>query len=122
MSSAIGPLSVAASPTSPTLQFGPGSRYYGVGTSSYTAPDGTSHAYLQRRFLPDPASMQVLQQVQVTDPSQRLDNLAAAALGDPLQYWRICDANWILQPASLIQAGQTVRIALPQGIAGVPGA
>jgi hypothetical protein len=122
VSTFISPLAIAASPANPAPQFGPGSRYYGVGISSYTAPDGTSHAFLQRRFLPDPASMQVLQQIQVTDPSQRLDNLAAAVLGDPLQYWRICDANWVLQPAGLMQAGQTVRIALPQGIAGVPGA
>jgi hypothetical protein len=122
VSSIIGPLAVAASPGSPTPPFGPGSRYYGVATSSYTAPDGTGHAYLQRRFVPDPAGLQVLQQIQVTDPSQRLDNLAAAVLGDPLQYWRICDANWVLQPADLMQAGLTVRVALPQGIAGVPGA
>lgn len=119
--SIIGPLAVAASPVSPTPAYGPSSRYYGVGTSTYTAPDGTGDAYLQRRFVPDPADMQVLQQIQVTDPSQRLDNLAATVLGDPLQYWRICDANWVLQPADLMQAG-TVQIALPQGIAGVPGA
>jgi hypothetical protein len=122
VSSLAGPLAVASSPTSPTPPFGPGSRYYGVGTSSYTAPDGTSVAYLQRRFAPDPAGTQVLQQIQVTDPTQRLDNLAAAVLGDPLQYWRICDANWVLQPADLMQAGLTVRVALPQGIAGVSGA
>lgn len=114
-----GPLAIATTPANPALPFGPSSRYYGVATSSYTGPDGTIHAYLQRRMLPDPAAMQVMQEILITDPRERLDNLAAAVMGDPLQFWQICDANWIMQPADLLQAGQTVRIALPAGIAGV---
>jgi hypothetical protein len=40
-------------------------------------------------------------------------------LGDPEQFWRICDANDVLRPAELTDTpGVSVRIALPHGVAG----
>ena len=37
----------------------------------------------------------------------RLDNLAAAYLGDPQQYWRLCDANGAMRPDELIEIDRT---------------
>jgi len=49
----------------------------------------------------------------------RLDNLAAQCLGDPEQFWRLCDANGAIRPDELTDTiGATVRITLPQGIPG----
>jgi hypothetical protein len=44
---------------------------------------------------------------------ERLDNITARYLGDPTQFWQVCDANGVLEPAELEQLGRTVRIALP---------
>jgi hypothetical protein len=53
----------------------------------------------------------------------RLDNLAARHLGDPQQYWRICDANRAVRPDELIETlGRALRITLPEGVPGVPDA
>jgi hypothetical protein len=50
-----------------------------------------------------------------------VDNLAARYLGDPLQYWRLCDANGALRLAELTEVvGQHIRITLPEGVPGAP--
>jgi hypothetical protein len=49
----------------------------------------------------------------------RLDNLTAKYLGDPEQFWRLCDANNALQPEELTDTvGRRVRITMPEGIPG----
>jgi len=49
----------------------------------------------------------------------RLDNIAAANLGDPLAFWRICDSNNAMRPEDLTATpGAAIRITLPQGIPG----
>jgi hypothetical protein len=49
----------------------------------------------------------------------RLDNLAARYLGDPEQFWRLCDANGAMRPDELVEViGAVIKITLPQGIAG----
>jgi hypothetical protein len=110
---------MAIDPTAPlrtTPRFLPTSRYYGLPTASLTLPDGRQVTYLRRRFLPDPSRLQLLLEHLVMDPSERLDNLAAEFLGDPLQFWRICDANNVLDPSDLVKLGATVRITLPEGL------
>ena len=45
----------------------------------------------------------------------RLDNITARTLGDPQQYWRICDANNSMHPAELTaEVGRTLKIPVPQ--------
>jgi hypothetical protein len=105
-----------------TNRFPPNSRYFGVKTATAMAPDGRQVSYLRRRFVPDPARFQVLLEHLVLDQSERLDNLAAQVLGDPLQFWRICDANGVLRPADLVQVGAVIRIALPEGVTGLNSA
>lgn len=74
---------------------------------------GTRVRYLRRRFLPAADELPVLGEVAVED-SERLDTLAARTLGDPEQYWRICDANNIMKPEKLLERiGERIRIPGP---------
>ena len=98
--------------------FASGSRYYGMTVYQWTAPDGTNVSYVSRRFLPtgDEFSLLLLRTIFAGD---RLDNITAQYLDDPLQFWRVCDANEAMSPFDLTaQIGQTIRITLPQGIPG----
>ena len=62
-----------------------------------------------------------LLQVHEVQQGERLDNLAAHFLGDPEQFWRICDANRALRPEALTETvGGKLRITLPEGMPGVP--
>jgi hypothetical protein len=103
-------------------RFAPNSRYFGVQTTTLKTVDGRSLTYLTRRFIPDPSKLQLLQEHLVENESERIDNFAAQVLGDPLQYWRICDANGVMRPADLLRVGATVRITLPEGVTGLNGA
>jgi len=96
--------------------FPPNSRYNGVATLTHVFPDGREVAYLTRRFIPPASRFSTLATHVVVD-GDRLDNLSARYLGDPEQYWKLCDANGALRPDELVEAiGGTVRIALPEGI------
>ena len=102
-----------------TPLYPPGSRYHGLAALHHTRADGTSVAYLQRRILPRPEAFATLQEHAVAQ-GDRIDNLAAAYLGDPLQYWRICDANRAMRPAELTETiGRRLLITLPEGLPGV---
>ena len=100
------------------MLFPPNSRYLNVETAKLVLPDGTEIAYLARRFVPLPERFALLQQYQVTE-GDRLDNLAARFIGDPEQFWRICDANGAMRPEALTEVvGRTLRITMPDGIPG----
>jgi len=43
----------------------------------------------------------------------RLDNIAARHLGDPEQFWRLCDANDAMQPPELTVIGRRIKIPFP---------
>ena len=105
-----------------TPLFPPTSRYHGIAAAQLTLPDGTTIAYLRRRFVPPPENFALLQE-HIVAAGDRLDNLAARYLGDPLQYWRICDANRAMRPDELTAtAGLLLRITLPEGIPGMTDA
>jgi len=94
------------------------SRYYGLGTKTLTAADGTVVVYVKRRFLPSPDRFQLIQEHAVVQ-GERLDNIAAAFLGDPVLFWRLVDANGAMTPEELVQkVGRRLRITLPEGITG----
>ena len=100
--------------------FPPNSRYATVQQITWTRPDGTVIAYLSRRFLPPADSFTLLQEYVVTQ-GERLDNIAAQALGDPLLFWQLCDANNAMRPEELTETiGRRLRITLPQGIPSTP--
>jgi len=105
-----------------TTLFPPTSRYHGIDTAVLETADGTKLVYLRRRFVPPPERFALLQEHPVTQ-GDRLDNLAAQYLGDPEQFWRICDANAAIRPNELIETiGRRLRITLPEGIPGIPNA
>lgn len=105
-----------------TSNFPPTSRYALTPTTSLVRADGTMVTYLKRRFVPAPENLALLQWHQVVQ-NDRLDNIAAKYLGDPEQFWRLCDANRALRPDELTEAiGKKLRITLPEGIPGVPHA
>ena len=101
------------------MVFPANSRYQNAETTTLELPDGTKIAYLKRRFSPLPDSLAVMQLYSVTE-GDRLDNIAAKFIGDPEQFWRICDANGAMRPGELTKVvGRRLRIAFP---AGIPGA
>ena len=100
-----------------TTPFPPTSRYYTISTNQYTAPDGRVIVYLNRRFVPSADRFTLLEEHIVTQ-GERLDNITAQTLGDPLQFWRLCDANNAMRPDELTETiGRSLRITLPEGIA-----
>jgi hypothetical protein len=97
--------------------FEPTSRYQDVETIKMTLKDSRGEprvvSYKRRRFLPPGGTMTTLAEHTVVQ-GDRLDNLAARYVGDPEQFWRICDANDVMRPEELTEeAGRIVRIGLP---------
>jgi hypothetical protein len=101
-----------------TPAFPANSRYNKTPLTTLTMPDGTEVAYLKRRFVPPPENFALLQYHTVTE-GERLDHIAAKYLGDPEQFWRLCDANGVVRPNELVEpVGHQIRITLPENIPG----
>ena len=89
------------------------SRYYKIETVSLIDPSGREVAYKRRRFLPRAEELQTLVNVTVVQ-ADRLDLISARTLGDPEQFWRICDASDAMNPPDLMaEPGEKVRVPLP---------
>jgi len=101
--------------------FPPTSRYASTETATLETVQGKTMIYLKRRFVPSPERFALLQ-YHVVSQGERLDNITAQYLGDPEQFWRICDANHAMQPQALEVAGTRLRITLPEGVPGMPDA
>lgn len=98
------------------------SRYHNIAQATLTTPNGKTVAYLQRRFLPLPGRFSLIQEHTVIE-GDRLDNVTAQYLGDPLQFWRIADANNAMQPEELTaEIGRKLRITQAEGIPGASDA
>lgn len=99
------------------------SRYADLETATYVPEEGAGEkqgpiAYKRRRFLPRPEDLPrpdapgVLA-VAVAE-GDRLDLIAARALGDPLLFWRVCDAACAMRPDELLdEVGRILRVPLP---------
>jgi nucleoid-associated protein YgaU len=97
--------------------FDPTSRYAELETVkiTVTAGDGQPRvvAFKQRRFIATAAESPTLVEHTVTQ-GDRLDNIAERYLGDPTQFWRVCDANQVLRPDELTEdVGRIIKIVLP---------
>lgn len=101
--------------------FPPTSRYSGLELAELENSDGSKTVYLRRRFAPPPEHFALLQE-HVVSQGERLDVITARYLGDPEQFWRVCDANRAMQPEELERIGRRLRITLPEGIPGAPNA
>lgn len=95
----------------PQTSFGPESRYYGLAAKTYATKDGRTIRYVSRRFIPQPQSFATIAVHAVTQ-GERVDVVASTFFGDPLTYWRLCDANVAIRPADLEGRGQILRITL----------
>jgi hypothetical protein len=96
------------------------SRYYTIETAKLERADGKTIVYIRRRFVPQPERFTLLHEHTVTQ-GERLDNITANYLGDPEQFWRVCDANRTMRPDELTESdriGRRLRITLPEGIPG----
>ena len=97
--------------------FDPLSRYFTLKDLKYTIPgQGDSNNrtvnYKERRFIPSASQMDFIQEV-IVEAGQRLDNIAFHTIGDPEQYWRICDSNEAMHPSQLMtEPGKRLRIGL----------
>lgn len=96
--------------------FDPTSRYFTIATTTLTVPDADDRTreirFIKRRIIPPSETMTILVEHTVTQ-GERLDNVTARYLGDPAQFWRVCDANNVMQPEELEETGRVVKIALP---------
>ena len=60
------------------------------------------------------SSLPLLVEITVNQ-GDRLDLITANTLGDPEQFWRICDANDAMHPGELTAVpGRRLRVAVPQ--------
>ena len=93
----------------------PTSRYDAIETVQGTDASGRSVTYKRRRLLPKGRDLPLMAEV-VPAGGERLDLLANRTLGDPLAFWRICDANAALDPDDLVDAeavGTQILVPLP---------
>lgn len=88
-----------------------GSRYEKVGDAQYTDPKGRVFQYKKIRFIPDtPAFFNHL-----VKQGERTDLLSYTYYRDPLKFWRIADANDVMQAEELTaELGQ--RILIPPDV------
>ena len=97
------------------------SRYYNIPTAEFETAEGRRSSTCAAASSRLPA-FALLLDTSVTE-GDRLDSIAAQYLGDPEQFWRICDANGAIRPEELTETvGRRLRITLPEGIPGVPNA
>ncbi|HRW45944.1 MAG: hypothetical protein KIT77_12170 [Caldilinea sp.] len=90
------------------------SRYYTLPTATVETSTGREIVYVARRFLPHGDEMPLLVEVVVAQ-HERLDLVTHRTLGDPLQFWRIADANDAMNPFDLVEPdGQRLRVPVPQ--------
>jgi hypothetical protein len=101
----------------PSTPFVAQSRYRDVALALWQRrPEDPPRAYVLRRFIPPPIRLAVAAR-HVVVAQDRPDSLAATHLGDPLLYWRIADANAVIDPNELTDTlGARVAIPVPPGM------
>jgi hypothetical protein len=103
----------------PTTTFPPTSRYAAVGVDAWDPGRGEEPApFLRRRFCPRPELFSLLYEVGIVEGDRR-DVLAFRQLGDAELWWRLADANGIVDPRDVASpVGRRLRITLPEGVPG----
>jgi hypothetical protein len=107
----------------PTTTLPPTSRYAQTAVEAWNPGDGSPRVpYLARRFCPRAERFALLYEVTVVEADRR-DLLAARNLGDAELWWRLADANGVVDPRDLTDpVGKTLRITLPEDVPGPGGA
>ena len=107
-------IDAGAIPSSPFVQQ---SRYSGVALAVLQQrPAEPAIVYVRRRFIPAPGDLSIAGR-HVVSAHDRPDLLGAKYLGDALFYWRIADANAVVDPNELTDTlGRRILITLPPGM------
>jgi hypothetical protein len=103
----------------PTTTFPPTSRYGDLGVDAFD-PGGDQPAvpFLRRRFCPRAERFALLYEVRVVEGDRR-DVLGARHVGDAELWWRLVDANGVVDPRDLTDPiGRPLRVTLPEGVPG----
>ncbi len=96
-----------------STRFSSNSRYFDVETTTTVAADGRDIVHLRRRFAPQPDVLSTIGRHVVAE-GERIDNVAAAELGDATAWWQLADANGANDPEELVeQPGTVLRVTLP---------
>lgn len=100
----------------PSTPFVPQSRYAGVPLALLQRrPEEPAVVYVCRRFIPAPSAARIAE-LHMVSAQDRPDLLGARYLGDVLLYWRIADANAVVDPNELTDTlGRRLAIPLPPG-------
>ena len=94
------------------------SRYAAVEQVETTLADGRTVVHLRRRFVPRPETLSTLGHHRVVE-AERIDHVAATAIGDPTAWWQLADANGVNDPEDLVREPEAVlRVAHPEGVRG----
>jgi hypothetical protein len=92
----------------------PDGRYAKSQVLYLTGSDGKPVAYLSRRFLPDPDALTIAG-IAPMDPGERLDLFASRILGVSTAWWRIADAQRLIDPGDLENPQlQRLKVPLPE--------
>lgn len=91
------------------------SRYYNLASLKWVNPQNEEVIYLRRRIVPGSTRFVVAMEHTFTQGEQ-LDNITARYLGDPEQFWQLCDANNARHPDELVEEiGKRLTIPLMRG-------
>ena len=91
------------------------SRYFNIEIVKYVTADQREIVYLRRRFLPRSTNGPIIAEHSVEE-GDRLDNVTAKYLGDPEQFWQLCDVNDAMRPDELTEEiGRRLKVAMPNG-------
>lgn len=85
-----------------------GSRYEHIPEAEIEGPAGRTIRYKRARFIPETAGRLGY----IVQEGDRPDLAAYRTIGDPEQFWRLCDVNRVPRPAELTAAAGR-RIAVP---------
>lgn len=85
----------------PAQPFDENSRYRDAGIALFQpGPEAPPMPYVKRRFIAQRRDIPIAAEVMI-HAGDRPDLLAARVLGEPLLYWRVADANAVLDAAEL---------------------
>lgn len=87
------------------------SRYHDAEIGVHVDADGTEVRYAKRRLLPPIEDVAEDAETHVVSAGERYEHLGQRYFGEPGQWWRIADANPVLDPAELTaEPGREIRI------------
>lgn len=100
----------------PQSPLDPNSRYQGVAVARHVShPGDPGTPYLLRRFIPARRDIAIAAE-HLVRCGERPDTLANALLGDPGLYWRLADANAVIDPLELSDTpGERILVPRPVG-------